>query len=73
MTANGAYQFDVEDVEYLRHGDKPLLARIFKPRGSGAFPLMVSLHGGAWCREGLYILTPTGSIPAPSTLDSTGG
>ena len=51
MTANGAYQFDVEDVEYLRHGDKPLLARIFKPRGSGAFPLMVSLHGGAWCRE----------------------
>ena len=51
MTANGAHQFDVEDVEYLRHGDKPLLARVFKPRGSGAFPLMVSLHGGAWCRE----------------------
>ena len=27
--------FDVEDVEYLRHGDKPLLARVYKPRGQG--------------------------------------
>ena len=51
MTANGTHQFDVEEVEYLKHGDKPLIARIFKPRGEGPFPLMVSLHGGAWCRE----------------------
>jgi hypothetical protein len=28
-----AYDIDVEDVEYLRHGDKPLLARLYKPRG----------------------------------------
>ena len=41
---------DVEDVEYLRHGDKPLLARLFKPRGVGPFPLIVELHGGAWCK-----------------------
>ena len=47
----GTYQIDIEDVEYLRHGDQGLLARVFKPRGSGPFPLMVSLHGGAWCRE----------------------
>jgi acetyl esterase/lipase len=44
-----ATEFDVEDVEYLRHGDKPLLARIFKPRGDGPFPAMVECHGGAWC------------------------
>jgi acetyl esterase len=52
MTANAAktYEIDVEDVEYLRHGDKPLLARLFKPRGTEPFPLMVDLHGGAWCR-----------------------
>jgi acetyl esterase/lipase len=43
------YQVDVEDVEYVRHGDKPLLARLFKPRGTGPFPLIVELHGGAWC------------------------
>jgi acetyl esterase/lipase len=41
--------YDVKDVEYLRHGDKPLLARIFKPRGAGPFPAMVECHGGAWC------------------------
>ncbi|HEV2057330.1 MAG TPA: alpha/beta hydrolase [Methylomirabilota bacterium] len=41
---------DIEDIEYLRHGDKPLLARLFKPRGVGPFPLIVELHGGAWCK-----------------------
>ncbi|MGE3540843.1 MAG: alpha/beta hydrolase [Candidatus Tectimicrobiota bacterium] len=41
---------DIEDVEYLRHGDKPLLARLYKPKGPGPFPLIVELHGGAWCR-----------------------
>ena len=41
--------YDVDDVEYLRHGDKPLLASVFKPRGAGPFPAMVECHGGAWC------------------------
>jgi acetyl esterase len=43
------YAVDTEDVEYLRHGDTPLLARLFKPRGAGPFPALVELHGGAWC------------------------
>ena len=43
------HEFDVADVEYLRHGDKPLLARIFTPRGEGPFPALVECHGGAWC------------------------
>src|SRR5580704_4906523 len=41
--------YDADDVEYLRHGDKPLLARVFKPRGEGPFPALVEVHGGAWC------------------------
>jgi acetyl esterase len=45
--------FDVEDVEYLRHSDKnggkPLLARVYNPRGQGPFPALVECHGGAWC------------------------
>jgi acetyl esterase len=41
--------FDVEDIEYLRHGDKPLLARLFVPRGAGPYPALVECHGGAWC------------------------
>jgi acetyl esterase/lipase len=44
-------EFDVEDVEYLRHGDKPLLARVFKPQGAGPFPALVEVHGGAWCQS----------------------
>jgi acetyl esterase/lipase len=48
-TLDTTTQFDVEDVEYLRHGDKPLLARVYKPRGEGLFPALVEVHGGAWC------------------------
>lgn len=44
------YAIDIEDVEYLRHEGTPLLARLFTPRGPGPFPLVVELHGGAWCR-----------------------
>ncbi len=41
--------YDTKDIEYLRHGDKPLLARVFTPRGAGPFPALVECHGGAWC------------------------
>jgi acetyl esterase/lipase len=53
MTVNapGTYEIGVEDVEYLRHGDQPLLARLYKPRGQGPFPLVVEIHGGAWIHE----------------------
>jgi acetyl esterase/lipase len=50
ISTSQTYDIDIEDVEYLRHGDKPLLARLFKPQGNGPFPLIVELHGGAWCR-----------------------
>ncbi|HET7595823.1 MAG TPA: alpha/beta hydrolase [Burkholderiales bacterium] len=45
------YEIDIEDTEYLRHGAKPLLARIYKPRGTGPFPVIVDIHGGAWCKK----------------------
>jgi acetyl esterase/lipase len=50
ISTGQTYDIDIEDVEYLRHGDQPLLARLHKPQGSGPFPLIVELHGGAWCR-----------------------
>jgi acetyl esterase/lipase len=46
--ASQAYEIDIEEVEYLRHGDRPLLARLMKPRGAGPFPAVVEIHGGAW-------------------------
>lgn len=47
--AKSGYEIEVEDVEYLRDGETSLLARLYKPRGTGPFPLMIDLHGGAWC------------------------
>jgi acetyl esterase/lipase len=44
------YDVQIADVEYLNHGAAPLLARIFRPQGSGPFPIMIELHGGAWVR-----------------------
>ena len=38
----------VRDVEYLRIGDTPLLARIYEPDGPGPFPAVVDVHGGVW-------------------------
>lgn len=50
ISTQTTYDVDITDVEYLRHGGTPLLARLFRPRGSGPFPIMVELHGGAWVR-----------------------
>lgn len=49
--AAARYDIEVEDIEYLRHGERPLLARVYRPRGKGPFPLIVDVHGGAWCRK----------------------
>jgi len=49
-TKTQTYEIDVADLEYLRHGETPLLARVFKPIGKGPFPIMIELHGGAWVR-----------------------
>jgi acetyl esterase/lipase len=49
-TETQTYEVDIADVEYLNHGKTPLLARVFKPRGSGPLPIMIELHGGAWVR-----------------------
>ncbi len=49
-TETQTYEVDIADVEYLNHGETPLMARVFRPRGNGPFPIMIELHGGAWVR-----------------------
>ena len=46
----GTYEVRIEEVEYLRHGDTPYIARFFRPVGEGPFPAVVEAHGGAWRR-----------------------
>jgi hypothetical protein len=38
----------VEDLEYARVGDMPLLARLYRPRGVTGFASVIDVHGGAW-------------------------
>jgi acetyl esterase/lipase len=45
-----SHEITIEDVEYLKHDGTPLLARLYRPQGTGPFPMIVELHGGAWYR-----------------------
>jgi acetyl esterase/lipase len=48
MNTNDEFEVDVRDFEYQRIASKPWLARIYRPKGSGPFPTVVDVHGGAW-------------------------
>jgi len=37
--------FTTKDMEYLRHGDKALTLRLYRPAGDGPFPTVVDLQG----------------------------
>ena len=43
-----AYDVEIDDVEYLRHADVPLLARVYRPKGTPAHTAILDVHGGAW-------------------------
>jgi acetyl esterase/lipase len=46
-----AYEFTVKDLVYQRSGDKARLARLYQPSGSGPFPAVLQVHGGAWSNK----------------------
>ena len=48
METNGKFDVDERDVEYQSLAGKPWLARIYQPKGTGPFPTIVDVHGGAW-------------------------
>src|SRR5688572_2815215 len=44
-----AFAISVTEVEYRRTAaGRPLMARIYQPTGTGPFPTLLDLHGGAW-------------------------
>ena len=51
VTYNPAAKFElkVSEVEFRRTpGGRQLMARIYQPQGTGPFPTLLDLHGGAW-------------------------
>jgi acetyl esterase len=45
---NTKYEVDERDIEYQRIAGKPWLVRIYQPMGTGPFPTIIDVHGGAW-------------------------
>src|SRR5271170_589430 len=43
-----AYEFMVKDIVYQRGSGKERLARLYQPAGTGPFPAVLQVHGGAW-------------------------
>ena len=50
LSYNPTQTFEVEtyDLDYRRDGDRSWAARIYQPKGSGPFPAILDVHGGAW-------------------------
>ena len=48
MKNNTKYEVDERDIEYQSIAGKPWLVRIYQPKGTGPFPTMIDVHGGAW-------------------------
>ena len=49
---NARFDLAVTEVELLRNSaGRTLMARIYQPKGTGPFPTVLDLHGGAWNRK----------------------
>jgi acetyl esterase/lipase len=63
-----ADQFTVEDFDYLRHGERKLMAKLFTPAGTGPFPVVIDLHGGAWNNGDLLDCVPRDEVLATNGM-----
>ena len=46
------FELKVSEVDFWRTpGGRQLMARIYQPQGTGPFPTVLDLHGGAWRRK----------------------
>lgn len=52
------YDYTLADFSYVEHGGVKQRLRLFSPIGTGPFPVVVDLHGGAWCVQDLKDCEP---------------
>lgn len=55
---NSLYAVKCWEVEYRKTEKRTLIARIYQPQGTGPFPVLLDLHGGAWSRKDRYANEP---------------
>ncbi len=58
----------VWEVELRKTGKRTLIARIYQPQGTGPFPVLLDLHGGAWSRKDRYANEPMARAIAASGM-----
>lgn len=61
------YEIKVWDVEFRHDPVRTLMARIYQPQGSGPFPALLDLHGGAWNNQ-----DRTANAPMDESLAASG-
>jgi acetyl esterase len=54
VSSMATHSVQQRDVEYLQQGDLRLAARLYQPEGTGPFPAVVEVHGGAWTSGDRY-------------------
>ena len=66
---NARLDVAVSDVELRRNAaGRMLMARIYQPKGTGPFPTVLDLHGGAWNRKDRFAEEPMDRALAASGL-----
>jgi acetyl esterase len=63
------FEISITEVQYRRTAaGRPLLARIYQPQGTGPFPALLDLHGGAWNNKDRFANEPMDRALAASGL-----
>jgi len=62
------HAFTTREIEYIRHGDTGYMAKVYIPEGSGPFPMVIDLHGGAWSAGDLSDCDDRAKVMAGSGL-----
>jgi acetyl esterase/lipase len=61
------FDIEVHETEYRRTAKgRALMARIYQPKGSGPFPVLLDLHGGAWNNKDRFANEPMDRAVAAS-------
>ncbi len=60
------YAVNVREEAFRRIPSRTLMARIYQPRGSGPFPVLLDLHGGAWNEKDRFANEPMARAVAES-------